>query len=223
MVDELLEISRVDTGSAELSLDEVEVGELARQSAAAAGAAGVPVDVDPAISGVRVLVDKRRIERVVTNLVANAEQYAGGVTRVAVEPGADGVRLIVADRGPGVAPAERERIFERFYRGQAAGQRGATDGTGLGLSLVAEHVRLHGGRVWVERGPGDDDENRFVVELPVGTRDGSYVPGASPPAENLADLDLGAPSDRVVASPQPAPSTEREPSRQRAAPGAPVS
>jgi signal transduction histidine kinase len=59
---------------------------------------------------------------------------------------------------------ERERIFERFYRGQTSGRRGATEGTGLGLSLVAEHVRLHGGRVWVESGV--DDENRFVVELP---------------------------------------------------------
>ena len=121
MVDDLLEISRVDTGSAELSLDEVEVGELARQAAAAAVAGGVPVDVDTSVAGVRLWVDKRRIERVVTNLVDNAEQYAGGVSRLAVEPGPDGrVRFVVADRGPGVAPAERDRIFERFYRGQAS-------------------------------------------------------------------------------------------------------
>ncbi|HLI72740.1 MAG TPA: HAMP domain-containing sensor histidine kinase [Acidimicrobiales bacterium] len=174
MVDDLMEISRVDTGSAELLLDEVDVGELARQAATAGGAAGVPVEVDPKVAGARLQVDKRRIERVVANLVANAAQHAGGVTRIGVEPSDGGVRLVVADRGPGVAPAERERVFERFYRGQAAGQRGATNGTGLGLSLVAEHVRLHGGRVWVE---GDDSggtvdggrgaENRFVVELPV--------------------------------------------------------
>jgi two-component system, OmpR family, sensor histidine kinase MtrB len=164
MVDDLLEISRVDTGSAELSLDEVEVGELAHQVAVAGGAGDVPLEVDPRLAGVRLWVDKRRIERVVTNLVDNAAQYAGGVVRVAVEQSPDGVRFVVADRGPGVAAAERDRIFERFYRGQAAGQRGATDGTGLGLSLVAEHVRLHGGRVWVES--SDDGENRFVVELP---------------------------------------------------------
>jgi signal transduction histidine kinase len=171
MVDDLLEISRVDTGSAELSLDEVEVGELARQAAAAGGAGDVPVDVDPSVSGTRLWVDKRRIERVVTNLVDNAEQYAGGVTRLAVEPGLDGsVRFVVADRGPGVAPGERDRIFERFYRGQAAGQRGVTSGTGLGLSLVVEHVRLHGGRVWAE--PGAGGENRFVVELPTGDHNG---------------------------------------------------
>jgi signal transduction histidine kinase len=164
MVDDLLEISRVDTGSAELSLDEVEVGELVREVAQASGAGSVPVDIDPAVADLRLLVDKRRIVRVVANLVDNATQYAGGVTGLRVEPAPDGIRLVVVDQGPGVAPVERERIFERFYRGQTAGQRGATDGTGLGLSLVSEHVRLHGGRVWVESGSGN--ENRFVVELP---------------------------------------------------------
>jgi signal transduction histidine kinase len=174
MVDDLLEISRVDTGSAELSLDEVEVGELLHQAAAAAGAGDVPVQVDPAVAGLRLRVDKRRMERVVANLVDNAGQYAGGVTRFAVEPAPGGVRLVVIDSGPGVAPTERERIFERFYRGEAAGRRGATDGTGLGLSLVAEHVRLHGGRVWVESGTGA--ENRFVVELPVPNEDDGLAP-----------------------------------------------
>ncbi len=110
---------------------------------------------------------KARIERVVANLVENASQYAGGATRLAVERAngsVDAVRIVVADHGPGVAPSERDKMFERFYRGQSAGQRGSTNGTGLGLALVAEHVRLHGGRVWVEDGIGA--ENRFVVELP---------------------------------------------------------
>lgn len=178
MVDDLLEISRVDTGSAELSLDEVEVGELVRQAAAAAGAGAVSLEVDDAVAGRRLLVDKRRFERVVANLVDNAAQYAGGVSRIALEPAPGGVRLVVADRGPGVAPAERERIFERFYRGQVSGQRGGNDGSGLGLSLVAEHVRLHGGRVWVEDGLGG--ENRFVVELPAPT------PAPVPPGEPSA-------------------------------------
>ncbi len=169
MVDDLLEISRVDTGSAELSLDEVEVGELVREAAQAAGVGADLVDIDPAVAGLRLRVDKRRIERVVANLVDNAAQYAGGVTGLTVEPAPDGVRLVVIDHGPGVAAGERERIFERFYRGHTSGRRGATEGTGLGLSLVAEHVRLHGGRVWVESGVGE--VNRFVVELPASDRD----------------------------------------------------
>ncbi|MHB8682568.1 MAG: HAMP domain-containing sensor histidine kinase [Acidimicrobiales bacterium] len=176
MVDDLLEISRFDTGSAELSLDEVDAAELLRQAAGAAGAAGVAVEVDPSVAGQRLAVDKRRIERVVANLVHNADQYAGGVTRLALEPAPGGVRLVIADRGPGVASAERDRIFERFYRGQTSGRRGGNEGSGLGLSLVAEHVRLHGGRVWVEDGLGG--ENRFVVELPA-TAAGRRADGAA--------------------------------------------
>ena len=117
MVDDLLEISRVDTGSAELSLDEVEVGELVRQAAAAAGAGRVPVDVDPVGRGLRLWVDKRRIERVVANLVDNAAQYAGGVTRLAVEPGTGhGVRFVVADQAPG------------WHRASATGSSSASTG-----------------------------------------------------------------------------------------------
>jgi signal transduction histidine kinase len=193
MVDDLLEISRMDTGTAELSLDEVEVGELMRQAAATAGASTVPLDIDPSVAGLRLSVDKRRIERVVANLVANADQYAGGVTRLAVEPAPGGVRLVVADHGPGVEAGERDRIFERFYRGHSAGSRGATEGSGLGLSLVAEHVRLHGGRVWMEDGPGG--ENRFVVELLAHDDDPAH-------SRSATQGDEGRPDARTVASPE---------------------
>jgi len=112
------------------------------------------------------------------NLVENASLYAGGVSRVVVErtPLAAGngasalspspsIRVIVEDKGPGIAASEREHLFERFYRGSRSGQRTANQGTGLGLSLVAEHVRLHGGSVWIEDAPGGGA--RFVVELPL--------------------------------------------------------
>ena len=211
MVDDLLEISRVDTGAAELSLDEVEVGELMRQAAATAGANAVPLDIDPSVAGLRLWVDKRRIERVLANLVANANQYAGGVSRLAVEPAPGGVRLVVADHGPGVPAGERDRIFERFYRGQSAGSRGATEGSGLGLSLVAEHVRLHGGRVWVENGPGD--ENRFVVELLARGEDQGHP--HAPLAEPGKRPEHGS---RAPASTSSATATKR-PTERRTSPG----
>ncbi len=202
MVDDLLEISRIDAGSAELLLDEVEVGELLRRAAASNGAGGVPVDLAPGTAGVRILVDKRRIERVVANLVENAAQYAGGATRLAVEPAKGAIRLVVADHGPGVPPSERERVFERFYRGQSAGQRGATDGTGLGLALVAEHVHLHGGRVWVEDGTGA--ENRFVVELPLPDADiqgGESAPDRPDGSDEPGDQDDALNEDAVNTDP----------------------
>ena len=110
------------------------------------------------------------------NLVENASVYAGGVTRLAVEASRDRVRLIVEDAGPGIPAEGRERVFERFFRGSAAGRRGAGDGSGLGLALVAEHVRLHGGRVWVDDRPGGG--SRFVVELPIRPEAGGPVPKA---------------------------------------------
>ena len=192
MVDDLLEISRVDAGSAELSLDEVDPAELVRRSVGAttspSGADSrsdpIPVELGPGVEGIRLRVDKRRFERVMANLVENASLYAGGVSRVRVEcspsPGPDrpwvasgpdgsppraSIRVVVEDRGPGIPAAERERLFERFYRGTRAGQRAANQGTGLGLSLVAEHVRLHGGQVRIEDNPGRG--SRFVVELPL--------------------------------------------------------
>jgi len=72
----------------------------------------------------------------------------------------------VEDSGPGVPPSERTVIFDRFSRGREGGNRGADSGTGLGLALVDEHIRLHGGRVWVEDRPSVGGGARFVIELP---------------------------------------------------------
>ena len=79
----------------------------------------------------------------------------------------DAVQIVVEDRGPGVPSEERAIIFERFARGAGSGRRGMGDGVGLGLALVDEHVRLHGGRVWVDDRADGQAGARFVIELPV--------------------------------------------------------
>ncbi len=181
MVAELLEISRTDTSAADVSLEYVDAGELVRQSVAAGTrtvSQSVPppiVWVDPVLDGAILSVDKRRFERIMANLLENAALYGGGATRVAAEHGPDRrgqatVVVAVEDHGPGVALGERRRIFERFYRGQASGRRGVSTGTGLGLALVAEHVRLMGGLVGIEDAPGGGA--RFTVELPVTEYEG---------------------------------------------------
>lgn len=113
----------------------------------------------------RVRGDVRRLERIVVNLVQNAEHHGGGVTAVTVEQQPTGqVWLVVEDDGPGVPPAERELVFDRFSRGSRDQPRGSTSGTGLGLSLVREHAIGHGGSAWYEdRTQGGA---RFVVSLP---------------------------------------------------------
>ena len=153
---------------AELAADEVVLAEFVRQAARVGRGGSAPIDfdlhVDPYATDVVVRADKRRLERVVANLVENAQRHAGGVTRISVERAGAWAFIAVEDAGPGVAPADQERIFERFARGSAAGRRGGGDGTGLGLALVREHVRLHHGSVWVEPRPGGGA--RFVVKLP---------------------------------------------------------
>jgi signal transduction histidine kinase len=167
MVEDLLEISRFDAGNASLHLDDVRIAELVTM-AVRLRARPVPVDVEPGAATRMVQVDKRRLVRVLANLLDNADAYAGGATGVSVGVADDHVRITVSDEGPGIDAVERDRVFERFSRGRAvAGQRSGSDGVGLGLALVKEHVGLHGGRVWVEDGP-DGVGACFVVELPLG-------------------------------------------------------
>jgi signal transduction histidine kinase len=111
------------------------------------------------------------------NLMENADHYGGGVTTIAVGPGPGPgpgtapdipgrlVEVTVDDAGPGIDPAERTKVFERFYRGSASGRRGTGTGTGLGLALVAEHMHVMRGDVRVEASP--DGGARFVLSLPV--------------------------------------------------------
>ena len=166
LVRDLLEISRVDHDADDGSFEEVRLAELVRQSLVSAGWGTARLDVDGA-EGLVVRADKRRLERVVVNLVENAHAHAGSLERIAVVANGRHACILVEDRGPGVPPDQREVIFERFARGRDPGRRSRPQGVGLGLALVAEHVRLHGGRAWVEDREGGGA--RFVVELPVST------------------------------------------------------
>ena len=136
-----------------------------------------------------VMIDKRRVERVVANLLQNASTYADGATRLSIRDYFTGessgrrryIEIVVDDEGPGVPDDEKPVVFERFRRGKAH-LRGtfAQKGTGLGLSLVAAHAALHEGDARVEDRPGGGA--RFVVTLLDGTRsfgDSESDPGAS--------------------------------------------
>jgi signal transduction histidine kinase len=102
------------------------------------------------------------------NIIDNAQHYAGGITKLRVfAAGGDALRFVFEDQGPGIGAEERATIFERFARGDAGHRAGASSGSGLGLSLVAEHVRLHQGQVFVEDNPRGGA--RFVVDLPLVT------------------------------------------------------
>jgi two-component system, OmpR family, sensor histidine kinase MtrB len=166
-LEDLLELGRLDAGVGPRSVTDVQVAELVREAVDAAHrpAAVVRVDptMDPHLGGhAAVRVDKQQLNRALWNLMENADRHGGGLHGIRVDPSDGFVLVLVDDVGPGVPAADRERIFERFYR---AGSRGSRQGTGLGLSLVAETVQAHSGSVWCADRPGGG--TRFVVRLPL--------------------------------------------------------
>ena len=159
LVTDLLQLARSDQPADRRPTDVVEL-----VRAVAAQRHLPPERVEVTGDGSRADVDPRRFEQVLANLLDNADRHGGGAVRVAIctDPGL--LRLEVDDEGPGVPPDERGLVFGRFARGRAASARGGTDGTGLGLALVAQHVAAHKGTIRIEDRPGGGA--RFVVELP---------------------------------------------------------
>jgi two-component system OmpR family sensor kinase len=174
LVDDLLLLARLDQERPleRAPVDLAEVAEGAVESARA-GAPGRAIDVDADRAEPRLVVDgdAARLHQVVGNLVANALAYAPPPDAVTVRTrrdhrdGHDVAVLEVVDRGPGLTPSQAERVFERFYRVDAARNR-SQGGTGLGLSIVAAIAAAHGGTVEVDSTPGDGAT--FRVLLPVG-------------------------------------------------------
>ncbi len=165
MVLDLLEISRMDSGTVALDLDRVDLEPFLARLVESHGQPGVPIEV-PAGVPKHVMADRRRLGQAVGNIIDNAGRYAGGIRSITLDGSTPGcVRILLDDQGPGVPPDERDAIFGRFARGDVGLRTGPSSGSGLGLALVAEHLRLHGGRVWVE--DADCGGARFVVELPL--------------------------------------------------------
>jgi two-component system sensor histidine kinase MtrB len=171
LVEDLLEISRFDAGAIRLHLEELLAAEFVRQAVAVSSLPDTPVEVEARAETAIIRGDRRRLARVIANLIDNARAYGGGEPAVSIsvldppDEELSHIQIIVEDSGPGVAEEERELIFERFARGGGAGRRTGSDGAGLGLSLVDEHVRMHGGRVWVEDRPDGERGARFVIEM----------------------------------------------------------
>ena len=169
-VNALLDFTRVEAGRAEASFEPVDLAaltaELASNFRSACERAGLDLVVDCPPLAAPVHVDRDMWERIVLNLVSNAFTFTlAGSISVALHDTTGGVELVVRDTGVGIAADELPRIFERFYR--AEGQRGRThEGIGIGLALVEELVRLHGGTIHVGSLPGQGTE--FRVTIPAG-------------------------------------------------------
>jgi len=186
LVENLLDVSRIDSGQLALRVEELPLAGVIRDAlervAEDLAASRCEVRVEGA-ADVVVRGDRMRIEQVLVNLVGNAAKYApGGPVMVRVAVGAGAVEVQVEDAGPGITPADQQRIFQRFER--APPERHVT-GLGLGLYIARAIVRAHGGELSVRSEPGHGAT--FTMSLP-REAPAPPAPGRREPAE------LGAPS-----------------------------
>jgi two-component system sensor histidine kinase MtrB len=165
MLDDLLELARLEQAPDAAPGARFSLGALVREVLLRAGRPAGLLHTGPEEETV-VVGDKLRLERAVTNLLQNADRHAGGPTRVHVARTGDTVVVTVADAGPGVPPADRQRVFERFARGPSA-TRGSLPGAGLGLAITADIAAQHGGAAWCSPGPVGA---RFSLSVPSADR-----------------------------------------------------
>lgn len=172
MIDDLFELSRIEAGQIEWSLRQVELSLLVDETVAAmrpeARARRVEVRSeldDPRLSA---HADPEKIQRVLFNLIRNAIRHtpADGSVTVRAKAGLEAVQIEVADTGDGIPAADREHVFEPFYRGAREAARDS-DGAGLGLAICRAIVETHGGRIWI--GPSDQG-TRVRFSLPNGSK-----------------------------------------------------
>lgn len=175
-VNDLLDLAKLDFGSAELSYAEFDVAAWIRRLAA-------HFEVAAEQRGLRLLVqaperlvgqaDQDKLERVVVNLLSNAVKFTprGGSVELSLSERDEMIRIVVSDTGPGVPLDQREAIFERFR--QVEGTDTRQGGTGLGLAIVKEFVEIHGGTVAVADAKGGG--SAFVVALPRSAPDGAAL------------------------------------------------
>jgi two-component system OmpR family sensor kinase len=169
LVEDLLLLARLDQ-SREMKSEPVNLTKIVSDAVASARAAGPNHTVNFVGQGEEIyaLGDNDRIHQVVANLLANARTHtpAGTVIDVSVKQDTDGVRIRIADNGPGLSKSDQERIFERFYRADASRVRTDGEGTGLGLSIVDAVMRAHAGQVSVESEEGKGAV--FTLFFPLG-------------------------------------------------------
>ncbi|MDP9846315.1 DUF4153 domain-containing protein [Streptosporangium lutulentum] len=205
LVAQLLDLSRLESGSRLIELDDVELRPLCEQALREAVLAREGVTARCEVpEGLSLRADSDLLAQVLANLLDNAVRHSpeGGVVVLAAAVEGDGVRLRVTDRGPGIPVEDRARAFERFSR-LDAGRAADDGGAGLGLAITKEIVELHGGSIHVEDGVGcqivADLPGRIMMDTPLPSP-ASTGRGSPAPAGDHASEDPEVPAPSVPAS-----------------------
>jgi signal transduction histidine kinase len=171
LVDELLDVSRIQTGRIEFHYGDVDLSELANEVATRMQLTTATHEISVRRDSQNVVTaDRDHLEQVLNNLLTNAIKYSpnGGAIIIQVQPDDGGVRLSVTDQGIGIPAKELEAIFGLFYRSPDRAARDAA-GMGLGLYISKEIVVRHGGRIWAESGGGQGSTlNVLIPRVPIG-------------------------------------------------------
>jgi two-component system phosphate regulon sensor histidine kinase PhoR len=168
MVQEMGDLSRIESGEAPLQKNLLNLAEVVDRAAgrlkAQADRAGLRLETEVASDLARVLADEARIEQVLVNLIHNAIKFTPPGGRIVVSAKTQGDRLVVSvtDTGVGISEEDLPRVFERFYKADKARAGG---GTGLGLAIAKHVVEAHGGRIWAESVEGKGSTFIFTIPL----------------------------------------------------------
>ena len=169
LINDVLDLSKIEAGRMELDLSEVslpetlETGLTMHEERANQGGVTLALAVDP--KEIVVQADERKLRQVLFNLLSNAVNFTppGGRVDVTARVTDGVVEVAVADSGSGIAPEEQDLIFEEFQQASRSNGGPRPEGTGLGLPLARRFIELHGGRLWVESGPGQGSTFRFTL------------------------------------------------------------
>ncbi|WP_285642951.1 ATP-binding protein [Lentzea sp. NBRC 102530] len=161
LVNDLIEVTRFDSGTAALALDDVDVAEVVRTCLRMRGFSDVTATLP---DGVRARLDPRRLDVIVANLVGNALRHGAPPVSLVLSVAGSSLVIHVADAGPGLPEEVLPHVFARFYKADSA--RGRSEGSGLGLAIAWENARLHGGTLTAANRPGGGA--LFTLRLPLG-------------------------------------------------------